>query len=97
MLGSTGNDMYYVYILKMGNEQLYTGFTKNLKRRMQEHNGGKADSTKRRLPLTLIHYEAYLKESDARRREEFLKKSQGKRYLKLQIRDCLAELGSRAE
>jgi len=85
--------MYYVYILKLNNGQLYTGFTQDLKRRIQEHKTGKVGSTKHRLPIELIHYEAYLRDSDARRREEFLKKSEGKKYLKQQIRDLLLELG----
>jgi hypothetical protein len=31
------------------------------------------------LPVTLIHYEAYCLESDARRRERFLRTTEGKR------------------
>jgi putative endonuclease len=85
--------MWYVYILRLGNGQLYTGYTQDLKRRMREHRAGKVRSTKSRIPLELIHYEAYLKDSDARRREKFLKKSEGKQYLKMQIRDLLIDLG----
>ena len=84
--------MHYVYILKLKNNQLYTGFTSDLKRRIKEHELGKVESTRHRRPLELIHYEAYTEESDARRREEFLKKSEGKKYLKKQIRDFLQTL-----
>ena len=85
--------MYYVYVLRLSNGQLYTGFTRDLKRRIQEHKTGRLISTRSRLPLELIHYEAYLRDSDARRREKFLKKSEGKKHLKRQIRDLLIELG----
>ena len=51
--------MYYIYILKLNNNQLYTGFTANLKRRISEHKRGKARFTSKRLPVELIHYEAY--------------------------------------
>ena len=78
--GKAKTKMYYVYILRMRNGQLYTGFTSDLKRRMKDHEYGKVKSTKLRRPLILIHYEAYILESDARRREKFLKTSEGKNY-----------------
>ena len=81
--------MYYVYILKMCNNQFYTGFTKDLRTRIKAHNSGKVKSTKLRRPLELIHYEAYKIESDARRREKYLKSSEGKKFLRQQIRDYL--------
>ena len=84
--------MYYVYILRMCNDQLYTGFSSDLKQRLKAHNAGKVKSTSLRRPLHLIHYEAYLLESDARRREKFLKTSEGKKLLKKQIRDFLLSL-----
>ena len=87
--GKAKTKMYYVYILRMKNGQLYTGFTSDLKRRMKEHEYGKVKSTKLRRPLKLIHYEAYILESDARRRENFLKTSEGKKLLHKQIRDII--------
>ena len=81
--------MYYVYILHLSNNQLYTGYTSDLKRRFQEHQCGKSEFTSQHLPVRLIHYEAYSLESDARRRESFLKTTEGKRLLRQQIRDCL--------
>ena len=86
--------MFYVYILKLGNGQLYTGYTSDLKRRIREHQAGKVKSTSKRMPLELIHYEAYMLESDARRRERYLKTTEGKRLLKQQIRDVLEWDGS---
>ena len=47
-----------------------------------------ADDTKR-LPVELIHYEAYALKSDALRREKYLKSSAGKNMLKKQLRDIL--------
>ena len=86
--------MYYVYILRLCNGNLYTGFTGDLRRRINEHRAGRVKSTEHRRPLELIHYEAYLLESDARRREKFLKTTEGKRLLRQQIRDVLLEKGS---
>jgi putative endonuclease len=82
----------YVYILLQSNKQLYTGFTTNLNQRLAQHKDGKVESTKHRRPVKLIHYEVYKLESDARRREKYLKTTEGKRFLKQQIRDLLLEI-----
>jgi len=86
--------MYYIYILKLSNGDLYTGFTGDLKRRAGEHRAGRVKSTQHKRPLELIHYEAYQLESDARRREKILKTTEGKRLLRKQIRDVLLDAGS---
>jgi hypothetical protein len=39
--------MYYVYLLKLSNGSIYTGCTPDLKRRLKEHQDGKAASTKK--------------------------------------------------
>jgi putative endonuclease len=83
--------MYYVYILHLNNNMLYTGTTGNLKRRFSEHGLGKVESTKHKRPLELIFYEAYLRKTDADRRERFLKTTEGKRLLRQQLRDILKE------
>ena len=83
---------YNVYILLMGNRQLYTGSTNDIKRRLLEHKSGKVRTTKKYQPVKLIHYEVYLCKSDALRREKFLKTTEGKRLLKQQIRDTLKNL-----
>jgi len=82
--------MYYVYILvsrKDGN--FYIGFTDDLKRRINEHEKGKVASTKNRLPIKLLCYEAYLFKSEAMRREKFLKSSDGKKDLKKRLIESL--------
>lgn len=82
--------MFYAYILQSEkNDELYIGFSSNLKRRLLEHNQGLNFSTKRYKPWKLIYYEACFKESDARRREKYLKTTQGGRLLKRRIKDYL--------
>ena len=86
--------MYYVYILfSEKDKQLYIGFTDNPRSRFKAHSGGFVKSTKNRRPLKLIYYESYLKESDAKRREKYLKEGNGRGELKIQLKDSLAELG----
>ncbi len=84
--------MYYCYILLLSNNQLYTGFTNDVKRRIHEHKSGKVKFTSQRLPVKLIHYEAYMLKSDAMRREKYLKTTEGKYFLHQQIRDYLNSL-----
>ncbi|MFH0854236.1 MAG: GIY-YIG nuclease family protein [bacterium] len=84
--------MFYIYILKLNNNQLYTGCTKNLKRRILEHKEGKSSFTSQRLPVELIHYEAYLLKEDAMRREKYLKTTEGKRFLKQQLKSLFEKL-----
>jgi putative endonuclease len=80
--------MFYVYILHSKKDgQLYTGFANNLKIRIKKHNDGFVRATKHRRPLYLIYYEAYLYESDAKRREKYLKGGNGKENLKIQLKD----------
>ena len=82
------SSMHYFYVLLLKNGNLYKGTTANLQRRIAEHKQGKVKSTKIKSPL-LIHYEAYLLESDAKRREKFMKTTEGKRLLRQQIKDVL--------
>jgi putative endonuclease len=74
---------YYTYILKSQKDgRIYTGFTKDLRKRQEQHNKGLSTYTKGRGPFKLIYYEACLLEDKARSRELFLKSGMGKRYLK---------------
>lgn len=86
--------MYYVYVIKSNrDEQFYTGFTRDLKNRLKEHNTGRVPSTKERGPFELIYYEACLNEQDALTREKYLKSGMGKRYLKNRLRRFLSLTG----
>jgi len=49
--------MYYVYVIQSRKDkQFYTGFTRDLQNRIQEHNTGRVPSTKERGPFELIYY-----------------------------------------
>ncbi len=75
--------MQYVYILySQKDKNFYTGYTKNLKLRFEKHQKGYIKSTKERLPLKLIYYEAFLNQEDATNREKYLKTTHGKTFLK---------------
>jgi putative endonuclease len=56
----------YMYILKCSNGSYYTGSTKNLKKRLEEHNRGEgAKFTKAHLPLELLYYEEFRRIDEA--------------------------------
>jgi len=81
---------HYVYILySCKDKKFYTGYTKNLKLRFEEHSKGKVDSTKNRRPLKLIYYEACLNQQDATHREKYLKTHLGKMFLKNRLKSYL--------
>ena len=62
----------YVYVLKsLKDGNFYKGYTKDLKKRFEDHNKGKVESTKLRTPFELIYYEACRNEEDALHREKY--------------------------
>ena len=82
--------MYYTYVLQsMKDTNYYTGFTKNLKLRFEQHNKGNVESTKDRRPFKLIYYEACLDQKDATKREKYLKSYHGKMFLKKRLKSYL--------
>ena len=75
--------MFYTYVLMSNSDnKFYTGFTRNLKRRLREHNDGAVASTAKRRPFELIYYEACLFETDAIKREKYFKTGFGRRFLR---------------
>jgi putative endonuclease len=82
--------MIYVYILKSEKDNnLYIGFSKDLKSRVEAHNLGLNASTSCRKPLRLIYYEGYTDEKDARKREKFLKSGRGHEVIYKQLENTL--------
>ena len=72
-----------VYILKSGKDgSLYVGLTKDIEKRIIQHNKGQNASTKLRRPWVLIKTEEYSSNLLAIKREKFLKTGDGRRILK---------------
>jgi putative endonuclease len=75
-----------MYALKsLRNADLYIGFSTDLRQRFHDHNGGNVKATKGYRPWKLVYYEAFLDETDARRREKQLKQHKAKSDLIKQI------------
>lgn len=63
--------MGYMYILVCSDGSYYTGSTKYLNRRLDQHQRGEgANYTKKRLPVKLIYFEAYTRIDHAFYREK---------------------------
>lgn len=61
----------YMYILFCSNGKYYTGSTKNLEKRIFEHNNGEgANFTRKHLPVRLIYFEEFARIDDAFYREK---------------------------
>jgi len=84
--------MFYIYCLESEkSEDLYFGYTKDLRRRFKEHNQKLNFSTKKHVPWKIIYYEACLNENDAKRRELYLKTSQGRRMMRSRLKEYFYE------
>lgn len=73
---------YYVYILKLSNNDLYIGYTEDLKRRYSEHKDGFERTTKKFLPCELIFYTAFKSKYKALDFEKYLKSGSGHAFRK---------------
>lgn len=68
------SDTHAVYVLECGDGTLYTGYTTDVPRRIEEHrNGDGAKYTRGRGPIELVHVERYESRSAALRREAAIK------------------------
>lgn len=79
--------MFYTYVLKSEKDgELYIGWSDDLKNRFKEHCEGRVNSTKDRLPVKLVYYEACLFKEGAVEREKQLKTGFGRAYLKRRLK-----------
>ncbi|MBS3815760.1 MAG: GIY-YIG nuclease family protein [Hadesarchaea archaeon] len=67
--------MYYVYMLRLSDDSLYTGYTGDLNRRIKSHKAGRGSKyVKGRLPLKLVYKEKHESRRKAMQRENEIKK-----------------------
>ena len=70
------DSLWYVYIVRASDETLYTGITTDLKRRLAEHQSGKAGAKyfRGRTALEMVVTESSATRSTASKREAEIKK-----------------------
>jgi len=68
---------HFVYMLKCADGTLYTGYARDLKKRLLEHNGKSkiegAKYTRSRRPVKMLYNEEFASRSDAQQREYVIK------------------------
>ncbi|TRZ51394.1 GIY-YIG nuclease family protein [bacterium] len=67
---------YYLYLLRCSDNSLYCGQTKDLERRVKEHNSDNSESkyTRVRRPVKLVYFEKHRSLSKVLKREYEIKK-----------------------
>ncbi len=76
--------MWTVYMLRLSDNSLYCGITKDLERRMKEHRQGRGSKyVKGRLPFDLVYTEKQETRKKAMQRESQIKNWSKKRKEKL--------------
>lgn len=81
---------FITYVLQSKSDhKFYVGYTSNLKKRLEDHNHGKVNSTSTRGPFEVVSYEVCYNQKDALHREKYLKSSYGKRYITNRLKNYL--------
>ena len=79
-------------LLSENDKNFYIGSTKDLRKRLDEHQKGLVASTAHRRALRLIYYEACLNHSDAAKREKYFKSGFSRRFLRNRVETYLKEI-----
>jgi len=75
--------MFYVYALKsIKHNRIYVGLTKDLYKRISEHNSGETKSTRFYKPWVLFYSEKLNTRTEAREQEKKLKSGSGRELLR---------------
>ncbi|MEK7590140.1 MAG: GIY-YIG nuclease family protein [Patescibacteria group bacterium] len=73
---------FYVYALEgLKDKKRYIGYTVNLREGLEKHRKEQVFSTKPRLPMKLIYFEACTNQDDAQRRGKYFKTTRERRFL----------------
>ena len=70
--------MYFVYILQsLDSNHFYIGASRDVRKRLREHNNGSSKSTKPYRPWDIIYTEKFNSKEEAMKREYYLKTPKG--------------------
>lgn len=84
--GDESKEMHCIYLVRCSDDSLYCGWTTDLKRRIDAHNGhipGGAKYTRGRRPVTLVYAESFHQKQEAQRREYAIKRMTKTKKLRL--------------
>ena len=81
----------FIYILLSSDfAHNYVGKTRNLKRRLDEHNRGEQTSTRAYRPWKIIYTEEFISEEIARKKEKYFKTGSGREFKRKIIENYIA-------
>ena len=86
--------MHFVYILLDKKGKLYAGYSSNLKKRIQDHNYKRVETTKVYEEPKLVWYCAFHNKKVALDFEQYIKKGSGHAFVRKHLIDCSAERGT---
>ncbi len=74
--------MYYVYIIKSitNPNQIYVGYTENIKKRLSDHNSGSSDHASKYKPWKLVMCLMFIDQEKATEFEKYLKSHSGRAF-----------------
>lgn len=81
-VGRYNKHMFYVYLIKLSNNDFYVGSTKDLKKRLEKHKNGEVPHTSKFRPHKLVWYAGFSGVDKAAKFEKYLKSSSGKAFPK---------------
>ena len=85
---------WFVYMLRCGDDSLYTGYTDNVQRRLAAHQSGRgAKYTRSHQPVELVYWEELPDKSSALKREAAIKQLKRPQKLKLLLDAGACEKG----
>ena len=75
--------MFYTYVLiNKDSHKTYTGHTRDLEKRIKEHNDGLVKSSKKYRPYQVLLFEKFDTINEAKKREMYYKNFRGRQKLK---------------
>ena len=81
--GDESKEMHYIYLVRCSDDSLYCGWTTDLKRRIDAHNGHIPGGAKYTRPVTLVYAESFHQKQEAQRREYAIKRMTKTKKLRL--------------
>lgn len=77
LVNKMDQEQFFTYIVRCADESLYCGWTTDIKKRLDAHNGvikGGAKYTKCRRPVYLVYHESFQSKQEAQSREYAIKR-----------------------
>lgn len=86
-LAKKGDLLHYVYLIESESEskRRYVGVSRDLKKRIAEHNSGKSIHTNKFKPWRLVTYLAFSTATQAEQFERYLKSGSGHAFAKRRL------------